>query len=168
MEQITLTEEELQAKIEQAVKKAVTEKETELTKSHNEAMAQQRIKADDEKKRAVEKAVAEANLTAEEKAKKELEEKTKADQEELIALRLEKKVNDRAKKLNDKGLPEFFKNDSRLLNAEDDKVDEIIGVIKQEYESTLPKGATVSTNVKGGGDATPDDFAQFRKQGIAK
>ena len=146
-EPLTLTEEELQTKIDEAVKKAVADKTTELEKKHNEAMAQQRIKADDEKKKAVDKAVAEANLSAEQKAQKELEEQRKLDQEELAQLRLEKKVNDRASKLKEKGLPDFFKNDSRLLNAEDEQVDEVIKVISEEYKSVLPKGATVSTNV---------------------
>ena len=65
-------------------------------------------------------------------------------------LRLEKKINDRAKKLQENGLPDFFKNDSRLLNAEEDKVDEVIATIKKEWESNLPKGAQVNTNVRGG------------------
>lgn len=146
-EPITLTEEELQNKITEAVNKAVAETTTKLEKSHNEAMAQQRIKAKDDLDKAVKKAVDEANLTAEQKAQKELEEQRKADQEELATLRLEKKINDRARKLADNNLPDFFKNDSRLLNAEDDKVDEVIKTIKEEYTKVLPSGATVSTNV---------------------
>ena len=62
--QITLTEEELEQKITEAVSKAVADKTTELEKQHNSAMAQQRVKADEEKKKAVEKAVAEASLSA--------------------------------------------------------------------------------------------------------
>lgn len=168
-EQITLTEEELQARIDDAVKKAVGETKTELEKKHNEAMAQQRIKANDEKKKAVDEAVANANLTAEQKAQKELEEQRKADQEELTQLRLEKKINDRGKKLAEKGLPEFFKNDNRLLSAEDDKVDEVIEIINKEYQSVLPTGATTSTNVRGGGTPAPSDkFAIFRNEGVKK
>ena len=144
---ITLTEAELQAKVEEAVAKAVAEKTTELEKKHNEAMAQQRIRAKDDQEKAVNKAVAEANLTAEQKAQKEIEEQRKADQQELETLRLEKKINDRARKLAENNLPDFFKNDSRLLNAEDDKVDDVIKTIKEEYTKVLPSGATVSTNV---------------------
>ena len=147
MPDITLTEEELQKKIDEAVKKATEETTTKLVKEHNEQMAQQRIKAKDEQDKAVKKAVEEANLSAEEKAKKEIEEQRKAEQEELATLRLEKKINDRAKKLAENDLPDFFKNDSRLLNAEDDKVDEVIKTIKEEYTKVLPSGATVSTNV---------------------
>lgn len=166
---ITMTEEELQKKIDEAVKKATDEVSAKLVKEHNEQMAQQRIKAKEEQDKAVKKAVDEANLSAEEKAKKEIEEQRKAEQEELARLRLEKKVNDRAKKLTEQGLPEFFKNDARLLNAEEEKVDEVIKTIKDEFTKVLPKGATVSTNVNGG--ATPpqgDKFAALRKEGIAK
>lgn len=146
-EPLQMTEEELQKKIDEAVKKATDEVTTKLVKEHNENMAQQRIKAKEEQEKAVKKAVDEANLSAEDKAKRELEEQRKADQEELAQLRLEKKVNDRAKKLAEAELPDFFKNDTRLLNAEDDKVDEVIKTIKEEYTKVLPKGATVSTNV---------------------
>ena len=83
MPEITLTEEELQAKINEAVKKATEELTTSLTKKHNEEMGQQRIKFADEKKKAVEDAVANANLTAEQKAQKELEEQMRKNQEEL-------------------------------------------------------------------------------------
>ena len=146
-EPLTLTEEELQKKIDEAVKKATDETTAKLVKEHNENMAQQRIKAKEEQEKAVKKAVDEANLTAEQKAQKELEEQRKADQEELAQLRLEKKVNDRAKKLSEAELPDFFKNDTRLLNAEDEQVDDVIKTIKEEWSKVLPKGATVSTNV---------------------
>lgn len=146
-DKIELTEEELKAKITEAVNEAVAKTTETLTKNHNEAMAQQRIKAKDEQDKAVKKAVEEANLTAEEKAKKELEEQRKADQEELAQLRHEKRVNDRAKKLAENNLPDFFKNDSRLLNAEDEQVDDVIKTIKEEYLKVIPDGATVSTNV---------------------
>ena len=153
-QELTLTEEELQAKIDEAVKKATEETTATLEKKHNESMAQQRIKARDDLEKAVAKAVAEANLTAEEKAKKEVEEQRKLEQEELAQLRLEKKVNDRAKKLAENELPDFFKNDVRLLNAEDEKVDEVIKTIKEEYIKVLPKGATTSTNIN---VTTPSD-----------
>ena len=160
-EPITLTEEELQAKIDEAVKKSVAETTEKLEKSHNEAMAQQRIKAKEEKESAIKKAVEEANLSAEEKAKKEMEEQRKAEQEELAQLRLEKKVNDRAKKLAEAELPDFFKNDSRLLNADDEQVDEVIKTIKEEYKKVLPNGAVVSTNVV---STTPSGQTQKTKE----
>ena len=166
---MTMTEEELKAKIEEEVKKAVDETTEKLKKEHNELMAQQRIKAESDKKKAVEDATKNATLSAEEKAKKEEEERRKADLEELNALRLEKKVNDRARKLTEKGLPDFFKNDSRLINAEDGEVDNIIKTIEEEYKKVLPQGATTNTNVRGGGNPQPNDpFATFRKEGLKK
>lgn len=176
MPDITLTEEELQKKIDEAVNKAKADQETELKKKHDSEMAQLRIKAKEDQDKAVKKAQEDANLSAEEKAKKELEERQKqqeeerkAEKEELERLRLEKKINDRAKKLTDSGLPDFLKNDVRLLNADDDKVDEVIETIKAEYQKVLPKGAVISTNVRGGGTpATPDKFAEFRKEGVTK
>lgn len=167
-DKLELTEEELQAKITDAVKKATDELTTKLSKEHNEQMAQLRIKAKDEQEKAVNKAIADANLTAEEKAKKEVEEQRKAEQAELAQLRLEKKINDRSKKLVDKGLPEFLKNDQRLLNAEDGEVEKVIETIEKEYKAVLPKGATVSTNVNGGGTPSTDPFAEFRNEGIRK
>lgn len=172
-EPLTLTEEELQAKIDEAVKKATDELTATLTKKHNEDMAQLRIKASDDKKKAVDEAVANANLSAEEKAKKELEKQREADLAELNSLRLEKKINDRAQKLKDNDLPDFFKNDARLLNAEDDKVDEVIKTIKEEYSKVLPKGATISTNITGStptGSKSKDDLEleRVRKLGLGK
>ena len=149
-EKIELTDEELQAKIDEAVKKAVTETTDTLTKKHNEEMANQRITAKKDKEDAIKKAKEEAQLSDEEIAAKKIEEERKAEKEELEQLRLEKKINDRAKKLQENGLPDFFKNDSRLLNAEEEKVDEVIATIKKEWESNLPKGAQVNTNVRGG------------------
>ena len=43
------------------------------------------------------------------------------------------------------GLPEFFKNDTRLLNAEDGNIDKVIKDIKKEFDAYQPKGATHST-----------------------
>ena len=66
-------------------------------------------------------------------------------------------------------MPEFLKNDVRLLNADEDKVDEVITTIEKEYKSVLPKGAVINTNVRGGGTPPPnDEFASFRKEGVAK
>ena len=165
----TLTDEELKAKIEEEVSKRLADKEAELKKKHDSEMAQLRIQAKEEKEKAIKKAQEEANLSAEEKAAKKIEEERKAEREELEQLRLEKKVNDRANKLKEKGLPDFFKNDSRLLSAEDGEVDNVIKTIEEEYKKVLPKGATTDTNVRGGGNTqTNDPFAGFRKEGLKK
>ena len=170
MEDITLTAEELQSKINEAVEKAVAEKTEALEKKHNEEMASARLKAKTEKEKAVKDAVDNANLSAEERAAKKIEEERKAEQEELAQLRLEKKVNDRANKLKEKGLPDFFKNDSRLLNAEDDKVDEVIATIDKEYKGSLPQGASVSTNVSGSNTNKSQnaELDRMRKLGLGK
>ena len=170
MEDITLTAEELQSKINEAVEKAVAEKTEALEKKHNEEMAQSRMKAKTEKEKAVKDAVDNANLSAEERAAKKIEEERRAEQEELAQLRLEKKVNDRANKLKEKGLPDFFKNDSRLLNAEDDKVDEVIATIDKEYKGSLPQGASVSTNVSGSNSnkSQETELDRMRKLGLGK
>ena len=171
MTDTTFTEEELKAKIEEEVKKAVAEKETELKKKHDSEMATLRIQAKEEKEKAVKKAQEDANLSAEEKAAQKIEEERKAEREELEQLRLEKKINDRANKLKEKGLPDFFKNDSRLLNADESGVDEVISTIEKEYKGSLPQGAVVDTNVKGqgaGGKSQADaELERVRKLGLS-
>lgn len=170
---VDLTEEqkaEVEKAKQEAIAKAVADKEAELKKKHDEEMANLRIKSKQEKEEAVKKAEQDAKLTAEEKAKKELEEQQKAEHDELIALRQEKKLNERAKKLVEAGVPEMFKNDSRLINAEDDKVEEVIKTINEEWKKLAPNGANTNTNVMGGGSNTDnkDKFAQFRSAGFKK
>lgn len=157
MDEITMTQEELDKKIEEAVNKAKAEQEAELKKTHDSEKAQMRIKAKEELDKAVKKATEEANLSAEEKAKKDLEEKErqkeeehKAEHEELEKLRLEKKINDRANKLEEAGLPKIFKNDTRLISAKDDEVDDVIKTLKAEFEEIAPKVAVTDTNVRSG------------------
>ena len=167
-----LTEEEkaqLEKEKQEAVAKAVEEAKAEMKKKHDEEMANQRIKAKAEKDEAVKKAEENAKLTAEEKAKKELEEQQKAEHEELETLRLEKKLNDRKAQLVKAGVPEMFANDSRLINAEDDKVEDTINTIKAEWEKIAPQGATTSTNVNGkGSSGETDKFKEFRGLGVGR
>lgn len=170
-ETITLTADELDEKIKDAVEKAVAETTETLNKKHSDEMAQQRKKAKADTEKAVEQAVANANLSAEEQAAKKIEEERRAEQEELAQLRLEKKINDRANKLKEKGLPDFFKNDSRLLNATNEEVDSVIATIEKEYKGSLPQGATVSTNVSGAstsGSGQQTELERVRKLGLGK
>ena len=166
--------EEQKAQIEkekqEAIEKALADKEAELKKKHDGEMANLRAKSKEEKDKAVKDAIENAKLTEEERVKKELEEQHKADQEELAQLRLEKKLNERGKKLVEAGVPDLLKNDSRLINAEDDKVDEVIKTIKDEWEKVSQKGGIVDTNVRGGNpnDNKQDKFAQFRGAGLKK
>lgn len=167
-----LTEEQkaqIEKEKQEAIAKAVAEKQAELEKKHNEDMANLRIKSKQEKDEAVKKAEENAKLTAEEKAKKELEEQQKAEHDELVALRQEKKLNERAKKLVDAGVPEMFKNDSRLINAEDNEVDNVIKTIGEEWKKLVPDGAKINTNVPGGDPKQKnDEFSSFRGMGLKK
>lgn len=159
MEEVKMTQEELDAKIKEEVEKAKAEQEAELKKKHDSEMAQLRISAKEEKEKAIKKAQEEANLTAEEKAKKALEEKEKqaeeerkAERQELEQLRFEKKVNDRSKKLKEAGLPtELFEHNIDLINAKDDEVDNVIADLKEKFSKVAPKFATIDTNVHGAG-----------------
>ena len=166
---VDYTEEQL-AEIEKAKKEAVEKALAEQQKKHNEDMQNLRVSAKAEKEKAVKEAEEKAKLSADEKAKKELEEKQKAEHEELEALRFEKKLNERKEKLVSAGVPEMFKNDSRLINAEDDKVEEVIKTINEEWKKLAPNGANTNTNVMGGGSNTDnkDKFAQFRSAGFKK
>lgn len=166
-----LTEEqraELEKEKQNAVAKAIAEKELELKKKHDSEMADQRIKAKAEKEDAIKKAEENAKLSADEKAKKEFEEQRKKEQEELEQLRFEKKLNERKEKLVKAGVPEVFKNDSRLVNAKDEDVESVIKTIASDWKGLLPSGATITTNVVGGNTPPSDEFSQFRNLGIKK
>lgn len=139
MTELPKTEAELQALLD-AKANEVTET---LTAKHNGEMANLRKKQDDELKKAKEQ----ANLSAEELAQQKIKEQQDADREELESLRAYKKSNELASRLAKEGLPDFFKNDARLLSAEDGNLDKVIKDVKKEYEATLPKGATHSTVV---------------------
>ena len=87
-------------------------------------------------------------------------------EQELATLRSYKKQVDLTKKLTEAGIPSFFVNDTRLLNAEEDKVPEVIKTIKAELTSVLPKGATFTTNVVGSGkqiDERAEKMKEFAK-----
>lgn len=131
---ITLTEAEFNAKIEEAVNSA-TEK---LVSKHNGEMATARKEI---------KALKDASKSQDE---------IKAEQdaalvEELNDLRAFKKGKVLEDRLAKEGMPSYFKNDSRLLNAKDEDFDKILKGVKNEYEATLPKGNQHSTVVKTGG-----------------
>ena len=122
----------------------VQEKADELTAQHNGQMANMRKKYDDDLKKAKEQ----ANMTAEQIAAEKVKEQEQAKESELNELRQFKKNAILTEKLKKEGLPDFFKNDSRLLNAEDGNLDKVIKDIKKEYEQYQPKGATHSTVVQ--------------------
>lgn len=167
----TFTEEqlaEINKQIADAVNKAVDETTAKLTKDHNDAMAGLRKKAKADQEEAVKNAVDKATLSTEELAKKQVEEQMKAKDTELAELRAYKKQGELQKKLANAGVPTMFVHDSRLLNAEEGKIDEVIETIKTEYSKTLPQGATTSTNVSTNGASSSNDakakkFEEFSK-----
>ena len=144
MENLPKTEQELDDLIASKVKEATDQAEA----KHNGAMATMRQKYEAEIKKAKEQ----ANLTAEQIAEQRIKEQQEADQKELAELRAFKKTSELSQKLDKAGLPQHFKYDTRLLNAEDGSLDKVIGDIKKEYEADLPKGATHSTVVPTGGN----------------
>lgn len=161
MAELPKTEQELQDLIDAKVNEAVDK----LNAKHNGEMATMRQKHDAELKKAKEQ----ANLSAEEIAQQKIKEQQEADQKELAELRAYKKSGEISKRLAKEGLPDFFKNDTRLLNAEDGDLDKVVKDIKKEYDSYLPKGATHSTVVPNAQNQPPVDKKQeaYNKMGEA-
>lgn len=160
MAELPKTEQELQDLIDAKVTEAVDK----LTAKHNGEMATIRQRHDAELKKAKEQ----ANLSAEEIAQQKIKEQQDADQKELTELRSFKKSSLLGDKLAKAGLPSYFKNDTRLLNAEDGDIDKVIKDVKKEYDDSLPKGATHSTvvttpsgNQQSSGDAKQQAFDQM-------
>lgn len=161
MVELPKTEQELNDLIEQKVNEA-TEK---LVAKHNGDMATMRQKHDAELKKAKEQ----ASLSAEELAEQRVKEQNEARDKELEELRAYKKSGELSQRLKKEGLPDFFKNDARLINAEEGDVDKVIKDIKKEYETYLPKGATHSTVVPNAQNQPPVDKKQeaYNKMGEA-
>lgn len=139
MTELPKTEQELNDLITAKVQEATAEQEA----KHNGQMATLRKKYDDDLKKAKEQ----AGKTAEEIAQEKIKEQQEHDAQELAELRQFKKNTVLGEKLKKEGLPDFFKNDTRLLNAEDGNLDKVIKDIKKEFEAFQPKGATHSTVV---------------------
>lgn len=169
MVELPKTEAELQAYVDAQVKA----KEESLTADFNNKFAGQRKKHEEE----IAKIKSEAGKTAEEIAQQRLKEQQEADAQELNDLRAFRKSTILGDKLAKEGLPTYFKNDTRLLNANESDLDKVIKDVKKEYEATLPKGNTHSTVVGQGGAtqvATTDsdkakvDFGQALKQLVGR
>lgn len=84
-----------------------------------------------------EKQLAKAKLSAEEQVKVEQEEKWNAIQGELNTLKIEKKQFLIKQHLTESGLPPFFTNDTRLVNAEATDIPSVVKSIKKEYEEYM-------------------------------
>jgi len=139
MTELPKTEQELTDLIDAKVNEA-TEK---LNAQHNGQMANLRKKYDEDIKKVKEQ----ANLSAEEIAKAQIKEENEKKDKELSELRAFKKASLLTEKLSKENLPSYFKNDTRLLNAEDGDIDKVVKEIKKEYEASIPRGATHSTVV---------------------
>ncbi|MBR1984410.1 MAG: hypothetical protein IKA31_01595 [Clostridia bacterium] len=163
MTELPKTEQELNDLIAAKVQEATAEQEA----KHNGQMATLRKKYDDDLKKAKEQ----AGKTAEEIAQERIKEQQEHDAQELAELRQFKKNTVLSEKLKKEGLPDFFKNDTRLLNAEDGNVDKVIKDIKKEFEAIQPKGATHSTVVQTQSQNVnkqqDDKSAAFEKMGDA-
>lgn len=146
-ETITLTEAELNAKIEEAVGTATKD----LIAKHNSEMAKMRKENKDLK---------DANLSADDRAKKEFEEQQEATLKELSELRAYKRSSLISERLAKEGLPTYFRNDNRLLTAEEGNLDKVIKEIRKEYEATLPKGNQHSSVVNQSGGVKPNTTPQ--------
>ena len=121
----------------------VQEKTDELTSQHNGQMATMRKKYESD----LAKAKEQANMTAEQIAAEKVKEQQEHDAQELAELRQFKKNSVLSEKLKKENLPDFFKNDVRLRDAEDGEIDKVIKEIKKEFDAFQPKGATHSTVV---------------------
>lgn len=120
---ITLTQEELNAKINEAVETATKD----INSKHNDAMAKLR-KENTELRNA---------SKSQEQIKVEQDQAIQNELNELRAFKKSKVIED---KLAKEGLPTYFKNDTRLLNASDEDFDKIVKEVKKDYESSMPKG----------------------------
>lgn len=139
---ITLTQAELDAKVQEAVESATKD----LVAKHNNDMAKIR-KENTELKNAS-------------KTQEQLkEEQDEAITNELNELRSYKKGKVLEERLAKEGLPTFLKNDTRLLNATDETFEKVLKEVRKEYESVLPKGSQQSTvvQVSNGQQATMTD-----------
>lgn len=140
MTDLPKTEQEL----EDIINARVKEREDELTSKHNGEMASMRKKHEQD----LAKAKEQAGLTAEQIAQEKIKEQNEAERAELENLRAYKKSNEISAKLAKEGLPSYFKNDTRLLNADEGTIDKVIKDVKKDYEETQQKGSPHSTVVQ--------------------
>jgi len=149
MVELPKTETELQTLIDDAIKKATDT----LKSEYDGKFAAQRKKHDEE----IAKIKADAGKSAEELAEERLKEQREKDANELTELRNFKKQTIIGDRLAKENLPSYFKNDNRLINAEEGDLDKVVKDIKKEFEASLPRGNQVSTviNTNGSGGIQP-------------
>lgn len=166
------TEAELQGIIDNAVSVALEGAKKEYEGKLNSGMAS--LRKENDTKLAKAKSDYEASVDVE--AEKKATEKINAFMEEYNSLKAFKKSSDLSQRLAKEGLPDYFKNDSRLLNASDENFDKVIKSVKSEYEATLPKGnihsSVVKANVGGvstsSGDEAKAAFGEALKELVGR
>ena len=164
MVELPKTEAELQALIDERV----GARESELKAEHDKAFASQRTKYE----RQIKTLKDNGGKPAEEIAQQKIKEQQEADLQELNELRAYKKSKVIEERLTKEGLPSFLKNDTRLINANDDEFDKVMKEVKKEYDAVLPKGSqhstVVQTSVKqpeqNEKDKAKEEFGQALKQ----
>ena len=146
-ETITLTQAELDAKVEEAVKSATDE----LVKKHNKEMYDSRQEL---------KKLKDASKD-QETLKREHDEEIERELNDLRAFKRTSIIGD---KLAKEGLPTYLKNDSRLINAEDGELDKVIKIVKKDYEDSIPRGNAHSNVIPTGGTAPVDNKEDAKVQ----
>lgn len=144
MNETTFTQEQL----DKAVEEALTKAKEDWTKEKDNQFAQIRKRHEQEIVTIKEN----AKLSAEELAKKQHDEYVQNLETENATLKAYKKETEISARLSKEKLPSFFKNDSRLTSAQDEKeLDQAIKIIKNEFAEFNPNGAPNSTVISGNG-----------------
>ena len=140
------TEAELDALITSKVEEATST----LVSKHNGEMATLRKKHEAE----LQKVKDQANMSAEEIAQRKFQEQNEADQKELQELRGFKKTTLISQRLAKDGLPDYLKNDVRLINSSEEDFEKNYKNVKADFEATQPKGNAHSSVVRQTGGAS--------------
>ena len=148
MVELPKTDAELQAIIDSEVSKALESKVKELESKHNGAIASLRKKYADD----LETERAKLNGNVDDLANQKATELNASFMEEYNRLKSFEKSTVITQRLAKEGLPEYFKNDSRLLNSTDADFDKTLKEVRKEYEATLPKGNLHSSVVQQSGN----------------
>lgn len=143
MVELPKTQEELDA----LLNAKANETRESVTKEFNNKFAEQRTRHEQE----IKKLKDDAGKTAEQLAQERIKEQQEKDAKELEDLRNYKRSAVIGEKLAKEGLPLFFKNDQRLLSAEEGDYDKVIKDIRKEYDAALPKGNAHSNVIQQGG-----------------
>lgn len=147
MVELPKTQEELDALVNQKIEEVTKN----LSSKFNDDMAKLRTSHKDE----IEKLKKQNQMSAEEKAKELAREKEEATLKELEELKNFKKTTTLKERLAKEGMPSYFANDNRLLNAEEGNFEKALKDVKKEYEDSLPKGNQHSSVVQINSQAKP-------------